>query len=292
MHPYVVLDVFTDVPLEGNQVAVFDDGAGLSDELMQRTARELNLSETVFLLAPQDGLDADARLRIFTPGTELPFAGHPALGSAFVVGRRHGSSLVRLQTGAGVVPVALKREHETIVYGEMEQPIPTIEPFGRAAELLRALGLERSGLPIEAYRNGPVQVYVELPGEDGVAALRPDIGALGALGAYGVNCFAGAGTSFKSRNFAPGLGVAEDPATGSAAGPLAVHLARHGRIEFGQQIEVRQGAEIGRPSVLYARVDGTRVPERIERVLVGGAAVLVARGEYQLGPDDDDAARC
>lgn len=289
MHPYVVLDVFTDVPLQGNQVAVFDDGAGLSTELMQRTARELNLSETVFLLVPDSVETADARLRIFTPAIELPFAGHPTLGSAFVVGRRQDSERVRLQTGAGIVAVALRREGEKIVYGEMEQPIPVVEPFEPAAELLQALGVERSGLPIEAYRNGPVHLYVELPGEEEVAALAPDLRALGALGEVGVSCFAGAGTSFKTRMFAPGLGVSEDPATGSAAGPLAVHLARHGRIEFGEQIEIRQGAEIGRPSVLYARVDGSRSPECIERVLVGGAAVLVAQGEYWLSEGPDEA---
>jgi trans-2,3-dihydro-3-hydroxyanthranilate isomerase len=270
-------------------VAVFDDGAGLSTELMQRTARELNLSETVFLLVPDSVETADARLRIFTPATELPFAGHPTLGSAFVVGRRQDSERVRLQTGAGIVAVALRREGEEIVYGEMEQPIPVVEPFEPAAELLQALGVERSGLPIEAYRNGPVHLYVELPGEEEVAALAPDLRALGALGEVGVSCFAGAGTSFKTRMFAPGLGVPEDPATGSAAGPLAVHLARHARIEFGEQIEIRQGAEIGRPSVLYARADGSRAPERIERVLVGGAAVLVAQGEYRLSEGPDEA---
>jgi trans-2,3-dihydro-3-hydroxyanthranilate isomerase len=283
VHPYVVLDVFTDVPLQGNQLAVFTDGTGLSAELMQRTAREMNLSETVFLLPADDGAHAHARARIFTPGTELPFAGHPTLGSAFVIGEQQGSSFVRLQTGAGVIPVALKREADAIVFGEMEQPIPVVEAFERTSELLEALGLEGSGLPIEAYRNGPVFVYVELHGDDELAALAPNQGALGALGAFGVYCFAGRGTSFKSRVFAPGLGVPEDPATGSAAGPLALHLARHGRIRFGEQIEIRQGIEIGRPSAIYAQVDGSHSEEQVERVLVGGAAVVVARGEYLLG---------
>jgi trans-2,3-dihydro-3-hydroxyanthranilate isomerase len=280
VHRYVIADVFTDVPLQGNQLAVFTDGAGLSGELMQRTARELNLSETVFVLAPEDAERADAQVRIFTPGTELPFAGHPVLGSAFVVGQGLGLPVVRLQTGAGVVPVRLQRQGEEIVFGEMEQPIPVLQTFERGDELLRALGVERSELPIEGYRNGPLHVYVELGSEEAVAALRPDLTALGALGELGVGCFAGEGTRFKSRNFAPGLGVPEDPATGSAAGPLAVHLARHGRIAFGDQIEIRQGVEIGRPSVLHARAEGSA--ERIERVLVGGSAVVVARGEYRL----------
>jgi trans-2,3-dihydro-3-hydroxyanthranilate isomerase len=283
MHPYVVLDVFTDVPLQGNQLAVFTDGSGLSAELMQRTARELNLSETVFLLAPEDGADAHARARVFTPAAELPFAGHPVLGSAFVVGEQQDSSFVRLQTGAGVIPVALKREAGAIVYGEMQQPIPEVEPFERTAELLEALGLEGSSLPIEAYRNGPVFVYVGLQSEDEVAAMSPNLGALERLGVFGVHCFAGQEARFRSRVFAPALGVPEDPATGSAAGPLALHLARHGRIRFGAQIEILQGVEIGRPSTIYAQVDGSHSEERIERVLVGGSAVTVARGEYLLG---------
>jgi trans-2,3-dihydro-3-hydroxyanthranilate isomerase len=278
MHSYQVLDVFTDVPLEGNQVAVFDDGEGLEDSLMQRAARELNLSETVFLLTPPEG--ADARVRIFTPATEMPFAGHPVLGTAFVLGERLGTDAVRLQTGAGLVSIKLTREGERIASGEMEQPIPTWEEFDRQPELLRALGVERSGLPIEVYCNGPRHTYVELPDEAAVAALRPNIGELGSLGAVGISCFAGRGKHFKTRMFGPGLGVAEDPATGSAAGPLAVHLARHGRTSFGDRIEIRQGAEISRPSVIQACVEGSA--ERIERVLVGGAAVVVATGEYRL----------
>jgi trans-2,3-dihydro-3-hydroxyanthranilate isomerase len=278
MHPYAIVDVFTDVPLEGNQVAVFSDGSGLGDELMQRAARELNLSETVFLLTPDDG--ADARIRIFTPVSELPFAGHPVLGTAFLLGDRLGIDLVRLQTGLGVVPIALTREGAQIVFGEMEQPIPPIEPFERTDELLSALGVASSVLPVQAYLNGPIHVYVGLESEAAVAALVPDMNALASIGVFGINCFAGSGTNYKLRMFAPGLGVTEDPATGSAAGPLAVHLARHGRIAFGDQIEIRQGVEIRRPSTLYARVEGSG--DAIEQVLVGGSAVLVAVGEYRF----------
>jgi trans-2,3-dihydro-3-hydroxyanthranilate isomerase len=245
---------------------------------MQKTARELNLSETVFVL-PAEG-DGDVRIRIFTPTNELPFAGHPVLGSAFVVGDLIGAQVVRLETGAGVVPVELERDGERIVFGRMKQPIPKWQPYDRPTELLRALRVERSRLPIEAYRNGPLHVYVELPTEDAVAALRPDLAALRELTDVGANCFAGSGKRWKTRMFAPAHGVAEDPATGSAAGPLAVHLARHRRIGFGDEIEIRQGAEIGRPSVLYARADGSS--EHVESVVVGGCAVVVARGEYRL----------
>jgi trans-2,3-dihydro-3-hydroxyanthranilate isomerase len=282
MRRYVIADVFTDTPLEGNPVAVFTDASGLSSEVMQRAARELNLSETVFVLRSEQ---AHLRVRIFTPAVELPFAGHPILGTAFVVGRAMGSPVVRLETGLGVVPVTLTRGEGGAdpVYGEMEQPIPVFEAFEAEDALVAALGVghDREGLlPIQAYRNGPAHVYVELPDYAAVAALRPDIGALERLGVYGINCFAGSGERWKTRMFGPALGVAEDPATGSAAGPLAVHLARHGRIDYGSEIEIVQGVEIGRRSVLHARVDGA--PDAIERVVVGGSAVIVARGEYRL----------
>ena len=237
---YVLCDVFTDRALAGNQLAVFTDAEQIPGDRLQPLARELNLSETVFVLPPAAG--GTARIRIFTTVAELPFAGHPVLGTAFVVGTSTGLDLVRLETGAGVVPIELRREGGRVVFGRMQQPIPTWEPFADERKLLGALGVESSGLPVDAYRNGPLHVYVELENEAAVAALKPDIGALGELTQGGVNCFAGSGKRWKTRMFGPGLGVAEDPATGSAVGPLAVHLARHGRIRFGGEIELQQGS--------------------------------------------------
>jgi trans-2,3-dihydro-3-hydroxyanthranilate isomerase len=275
---YMLLDVFTDKALEGNQLAVFPDAEKLPPEHMRRLARELNLSETVFVLPAEAG--GHARVRIFTPTAELPFAGHPVLGSAIVVGGELGLEHVELETGAGFVPVALEPAEERVRGGWMRQPLPSWHAYEHAAELLAALGLPRSELPVEIYMNGPRHVYVELVNEDAVQALAPDMRALHQFGELGVSCFAGSGVCWKTRVFAPGLGVAEDPATGSAAGPLAVHLARHARISFDQQIEIRQGDELGRPSLLLARVSGA--PEQIERVEVGGSAVIVARGEFLL----------
>ncbi len=278
-HRYILLDVFTDTPLEGNQLAVFPDAGALGSRDMQRLARELNLSETVFVLAPAQG--GDARIRIFTPAAELPFAGHPVLGSAIVVSAALARDAVTLETAAGPVPVRLQRVGERVAGGWMRQPVPSWGRYEHEAELLRALGVTRSGLPVELYVNGPRHVYVELGSERAVAALRPDVHALAELGDVCVSCFAGSRARWKTRMFAPGIGVSEDPATGSAAGPLAVHLARYGRIAFGEQIEIHQGAEVGRPSLLHARAEGSR--ERIECVEVGGSAVIVARGEFQLG---------
>ena len=274
---YVVADVFTDVPLTGNQLAVFTDGREVDDETMQKLALEMNFSETVFVLPPEEG--GHARIRIFTPAAELPFAGHPVLGSAFVLGMPLQLGEIRLETGAGIISVTLEREGASIVFGRMQQPIPNWEPFEQAEELQELLGV-RSQLPVETYDLGPHHVFLELGSEAEVAALKPDFGALARLTSLGVNCFAGSGTRWKTRMFAPASGVAEDPATGSACGPLGVHLVRHGRIGFGEEVEVSQGVEIGRPSTLYVRVDGSA--EQIDCVEVGGAAVVVARGEFRL----------
>jgi trans-2,3-dihydro-3-hydroxyanthranilate isomerase len=276
---YVVCDVFTDTPLEGNQLAVFTDARTLDGETMQALAREINYSESTFVLPAEDG--GHAKVRIFTPSQELPFAGHPTLGTAFVLAGPLQLGEIRLETLAGIVPVQFERDEGRIVFGRMEQPVPSVRPYQAEAELLSALGVDRAELPVEVYDNGVQHVYVGLGSEDEVAGLRPDFNRLAALpDVLGVNCFAGSGSRWKTRMFAPSSGVAEDPATGSAAGPLAFHLARHGRIGFGEEIEISQGAEVGRPSTLYARVEGT--PDLAERVEVGGSTVIVARGEFRL----------
>jgi len=278
---YLIADVFTDTPLEGNQLGVFLDGRELTADRMQKTARELNLSETVFFFPPETDTETksgDAKLRIFTPASELPFAGHPVLGSGFVLADLLGKPDVVLQTGIGLVPVRIDAAKDG-GFGEMEQPVPVHEPYERADDLLDALHVAKSGLPVEAYRNGPRHVYVALATEQEVADLKPDMTRL-AGHQVGVSCFAGHGRTWKTRMFVPSLGVPEDPATGSAAGPLAVHLARHGQIGFGEQIVISQGREIARPSTLYARVEGGH--DGIEHIFVGGSAVVVARGEYRL----------
>ena len=275
---YVICDVFTDRPLAGNQLAVFTDARDIPEEKLQPLAREMNFSETVFVL-PKEG-DGHVRIRIFTPSTELPFAGHPILGTAFVLAGPLQLVEIRLETGGGVVPVRVEREGARISFGWMTQPIPKVEPYGQQAALLEALGVERSLLPVEVYDNGPHHVFVQLESGERVAALQPDLGQLDKLGEIGVSTFARNDTGWKTRMFAPGLGVPEDPATGSAAGPLAVHLLRHGLIEPGDEIEIAQGVEVARPATLYARVGGA--PEAIESVEVGGKAVIVANGDFQL----------
>jgi trans-2,3-dihydro-3-hydroxyanthranilate isomerase len=275
---YVAADVFTDTPLLGNQLAVYTDARDIPEEQLQPIAKEMNLSETVFVYPSEV---AHAKIRIFTPGTELQFAGHPTLGSAFILGGPMQLEEIVLETGKGLVPVRLEREGPRIVFGRMTQPIPVWELFDRADEILAAIGVERAELPVTLYDNGIRHVYIVLESEEAVAALRPNSGALAAITGYaGTVCIAGSGSKWKVRMFAPADGIMEDPATGSAAGPIAVHLARHGRIGWGEEIEITQGVEIGRTSKLYARADGSE--EQIERVEVGGSAVIVARGELKL----------
>jgi trans-2,3-dihydro-3-hydroxyanthranilate isomerase len=277
-HRYVVADVFTDRALAGNQLAVFTDARGLDDETMQALALEIGFSETTFVLPAEQG--GHARIRIFNPRHEMPFAGHPTLGSAFVLGAPLQLGAIALETGAGVVEVELERDESgRIVFGRMQQPLPEIRPVGETAALFAALDVAGSELPVEVYDNGTTHVFVALPNEAEVEALSPDIDAIASLGVTGVNCFAGSGARWKTRMFWPG---GEDAATGSAAGPLAVHLCRHGLVEWGEWIEIAQGAEIGRPSTLFACAEGR--DGETTAVIVGGRAIVVARGEFRLSP--------
>jgi trans-2,3-dihydro-3-hydroxyanthranilate isomerase len=272
---YVFADVFTDVPLTGNQLAVFTDARGIDDETMQALAVEIGFSETVFVLPPENG--GTARIRIFNPRAEMPFAGHPTLGTAFVLGAPLQLGVIALETGVGIVPVALERDETgRIVFGRMAQPVPRIDPVEDAGSVLAALGVARSLLPVEVYDNGARHVVVTVA-EDELPGLRPDRDAIAELGVTGVNCVAETAGGWRNRMF---WANGEDPATGSAAGPIACHLARHERIAWGEEIVIAQGVEMGRPSTLHARADGG--DGLVDAVEVGGAAVVVARGELRL----------
>lgn len=278
-HRYVVVDAFADTPLHGNPVAVFFAADDLDPGRMQRIAQEMHLSEVTFVLAPERG--GDARIRIFTPVNELPFAGHPLLGTAIALGEAFPrQDTLRLETAMGVIPFGLERVDGTAVSARMSQPLPTWERFDRTAELLAALGVPGSGLPVEIYRNGPRHVLVDLDTVDALSRLRPDHRALAAFPDMAANCFAGSGAAWRLRMFSPAYGVTEDAATGSAAGPLAVHLARHGRIRYGDWIAISQGVEMGRHSVMWscAEADG----DRLTSVHVSGSGVTVAHGTIHV----------
>jgi trans-2,3-dihydro-3-hydroxyanthranilate isomerase len=278
MHDYLVVDAFAREPLDGNPVAVFFDSGDIPSETMQRIAREMNLSEVAFVLPAERDAD-DARIRIFTPVNELPFAGHPMLGVAVALGHTTSRTRLALETAMGTIPFELRADGDTTLV-QMRQPLPTWEPYDHSAELLAALSIADSSLPVEAYRNGPRHVFVGLPDVAALSALRPDHKALGAFPDMAVNCFAGSERTWRSRMFSPAYGVVEDAATGSAAGPLAVHLARHSLAEYGQDIEILQGVEINRPSLMFARAEGTG--NRVDEVYVRGHGVVVAQGTIHV----------
>ncbi len=261
---YVLADVFTDTPLAGNQLAVFTDARDLDELTMQALALELGLSETVFVLPPREG--GTVRVRIFTPRNEIPFAGHPCLGTAFVLGAPLQLGTIALETGSGIVPVELERDESgRIVFGRMIQPVPTVARYERADELLAALGVDGSQLPVEVYDNGVRHAYVLLASKEEVARLKPDMNALMELDLVGALAAAGQGSSWKVRMFSPLDGVGEDAATGSAAGPLACHLGRHGVVPWGDEIEIEQGTEIGRPSPAVRAREGRGRRDRVGR---------------------------
>lgn len=272
---YVIVDVFTDTALAGNQLAVFTDAREIDPGLMQALAREMNFSETTFLLPAEQG--GTARVRIFNPSGEMRFAGHPVLGSAWVLAQPLQRSVIELETGTGIVPVEIDRDEAgSLVFGRMEQPIPEISAVDDPEAVFAVLGAE-SKLPVELYDNGATHIVVTLDSDDAVAALAPESSGIARLGVTGVNCISGSGAKWKNRMFWP---FGEDAATGSAAGPIACHVCRHGLVAWGEWIDISQGAEIGRPSTLFARADGG--DRGVERVFCGGRAVVVARGEFRI----------
>jgi trans-2,3-dihydro-3-hydroxyanthranilate isomerase len=304
-HRFVQLDVFTDHVFGGNQLAVFPQAEWLSDAQMQAIAGEMNYSETTFVLPATDPV-AQCRVRIFTPGTELPFAGHPVVGTAIALAHEgriapgeDGSARVRFQLGVGTLPVDVRFADGRAQFAWMSQPLPTFEPWrGDPVRLATALGLgpdelRVEGLPIERGTAGVPFLYVALRALADLGRARP-MGDLTAVldaskcqGVYLVTLPGGGAATARVRMFAPPLGIVEDPATGGAAGPFGVYLLRHGRIAAGEdgvaRAQVEQGIELGRPSRLYVEVEG--VPEAIGSVRVGGQAVLVAEGELLLEAD-------
>jgi trans-2,3-dihydro-3-hydroxyanthranilate isomerase len=301
---FLQFDVFTREPFGGNQLAVFFEGDTLSDEKMHAIAREMNYSETTFILPPSDP-KALCRVRIFTPAAELPFAGHPVVGTTFALAQagmiRAEESPVTLELGIGLVPVELLYEDQRVTFVWMHQPIPRFETWqGDTDRLASALGLTADDLdaelPIERAIVGVNHVLVPIRSLEAIVRARPEADLLEALNLPDEHpgCFlftldhaesgADIHADIHGRMFAPAMGIAEDPATGSAAGPLGVYLLRHGRLtpdETGQtRARLEQGIEMGRPSALDIAIMGSG--DAIEDVRVGGASVLMIEGELLL----------
>jgi trans-2,3-dihydro-3-hydroxyanthranilate isomerase len=301
---FIQLDVFTAAPFGGNQLAVLPDATGLSDAEMQAIAREMNFSETTFVLPARDP-KALRRVRIFTPATELPFAGHPVVGTTFAlayegIAQAEGASPINLELGIGTLPVDLLFEDQRLSFVWMHQPTPTYQRYeGDAGRLAAALRLAPDDmlpeLPIEVGSAGVPFLYVPLRsldalgragGQPALAALAREIADNAGVYLFALERLGDGNGEARSRMFAPLMGIAEDPATGSAAGPFGVYLMRHGRVaadELGEsRLRILQGVEMGRTSRLEVAITGSA--DAVRDVRVGGESVVVAEGELLL-PD-------
>jgi trans-2,3-dihydro-3-hydroxyanthranilate isomerase len=289
--PFAQLDVFTSQPLEGNPLAVFPNGRGLSDEQMQALAREMNLSETTFVL-PRDAATErqhGVRVRIFTVEEELPFAGHPTLGTAFVLRGSSGASVVELDLNVGKVPVHFEDGPGQPVFGEMAQVDPKLGPLHDREAVVRAAGL-RDGdidpsLPIQTISTGLAFTVVPLRGLEIMRRLHVDVQA----SAEYLEHSGGKFFYFVTRQTAdPSARLharmmfynGEDPATGSAAGCAAAWMVAHGVAASDERVVIEQGIEMHRPSRIFVRASKTG--DRVVNVRVGGNVVEVLRGEISF----------
>jgi len=311
---FIQLDVFTDRAFCGNPLAVFPEAEGLSDERMQQIAREMNLSETVFVL-PSEKEEVSRRLRIFTPTSELPFAGHPVVGTWNCLAREgvvplpengNGWVSIKHEVGIGILPVDIEFKD-----GEPARVVMTqgkfeirgeIEDWHEQAEIARALGLAREDLdetlPIQAVSTGNTMLLVPVRSLSDLGNCRPNLALLDEIckrsdfsEANSTGCYAFTretieiGEARAHARFFIGQNIGEDPATGSAAGPLGGYLVYHdaARVEAAEGVYrfvIEQGDFINRPSRIGLEVKGK--PGSVEEVRVGGTSVVVARGTLEF----------
>lgn len=295
---YQLVDVFTNERFGGNQLAVFTNGRGLETDLMQRIAKELNLSETVFVLPPDDPAN-DWKLRIFTPGTELPMAGHPTIGTSYVLAREHlvnitpEQPMIRLEEKVGMIPVTFDFDEGGHLQISMQQPNPTFGPeFPDRAVIAEMLSINMEDLadtPLEVVSCGVPFLFVPIRNLRAIQAikLRTDMWEQHLKDFAGPHVFVFTeeteqdGSTVHSRMFAPAMGIAEDPATGGASGPLGSYLVRHGLVS-GNPVHIvsEQGFELGRKSFIH--IDIRQEGGQINFVSVGGQCVAIGEGVIEI----------
>jgi trans-2,3-dihydro-3-hydroxyanthranilate isomerase len=278
MRKYTVINSFGYEPFTGNPVAVFFDCDDLDDDHMQKIAAELNLSETTFVCSPSK--DADAKVKIFTPVNELSFAGHPLLGTAIALAKLKNLAQMNFETSKGIFQFSVKpiREEPFTAYVQMQQPTAQVCAYEHERELLEALGISQSTLPVDLYDVGPRHVFVGVENTTELAKINPDLKTLARHSNMAALCFCPDGEGgWRLRMFSPAYGVAEDAATGSAAGPLAQHLSQYELTRFGETIKITQGVEMGRPSRMEASATMNKGNVYLE---AGGYGYETAHGQY------------
>ena len=312
-YKFIQLDVFTDTAFAGNPLAVFPEAEGITDQQMQKIAREMNLSETVFVM-PSEHEEALRRLRIFTPSIELPFAGHPIAGTWNCLAREgivtppaggNGWVHIKHEVGIGVLPVDIEFKHGepvrvVMTQGQWEMRAE-IDDSHEQADIARALGLSREdldeSLPIQAVSTGNTMLLVPIRSLADLGNCRPNQNLLDEIFARsevltgGTGCYAftretiEVGAARAHARFFVGMNIGEDPATGSAAGPLGGYLVYHDAtrvdpVDGVYRFVIEQGDFINRPSRIELEVKGA--PGKVEEVRVGGASVVVARGVLEF----------
>ena len=292
-YPIHIVDVFTDEALAGNQLAVVLDAGDIPADVMQRVAREMNFSETTFVMAPTEAGHA-ARVRIFTPGTELPFAGHPTVGTAWVLATQGlvpgGALEFTLEESVGPVPVRGERTPTGITFWMTHPPLTFGEVIGHRGRIAESIGLQESDLvpdvPLQVASTGVEFLYMALKDRHAVDSAVSDKiqmrKAYDGREALPIFLFAADGANrLYSRMFAPDIiGVDEDPATGSASGPLGAFAVKYGLVPYARRVAItsEQGTKMGRRSIIHILLEyGTdgEVPTRIE---VGGSVMPVVVG--------------
>jgi len=293
-------DVFTAQPFGGNPVAVFPDAKGLSDDQLQQIAREMNLSETVFVFPPLDPA-AVVRLRIFTPTQEIPFAGHPVVGTMFVLtalgllATSEPVTRVVQECNIGLFPVDLHVRDGRVLRVVMTQPAPqfleTVDDTEDLYKVANALGIAKQAIsgakwPLQVVSTGLPVLIVPVRTLTAVRSIEPDSSAIIDLcrrfGANGIMVFTTVTVepfaTVHARMFAPSIGIPEDPATGSAGGALGAYLVQNGVVDVGPmtEITIEQGYEIERPSRILVQVESD--DDAIQTVKVGGQCVMVVEG--------------
>ena len=279
-YEYRTVDVFTDKPFGGNPLAVFREPGKLDAATMQAIAKELHLSETTFVFPPSSSTAADHRVRIFTPDAELPFAGHPTIGTAFVLADGKDGT-TRLEEGVGVIRVTLREG-----FVQMDQPLPTFTGTTitrKAAAEALGLAVEevRRDVPIQTGSSGVPFLFVPLANLKAVRRARRPGGLDASVYVFAMSGER-SGSQVHGRMFDQGLGIGEDPATGSAQGPLGAYIVAHELVQAAPTTRIRseQGFEIGRPSILDIEVDSAGAA--IKAVRVGGRCVALGGGWLDL----------
>lgn len=279
---YEIIDAYTDKPLEGNPVAVYENNVeDLDDNLMQKIALEMHLSETTFVNYHK-GDEYDVFVKIFTPVNELDFAGHPLLGSALSIFRKLQKNDLLIKTNKGIFKFYVEQLNNSNrkYFVKMEQPLPNFYLYDKQESLLNAIGKTKSTLPIYLYDVGARHVFIGVENEEELYSLDVNYQILKKHENMALNCFCKANDGkWHLRMFSPAYGVVEDFATGSATGPLALHLAKHSIIEYGHKIEIFQGYKVNKISRMY----GLAIKKNEDIFIYSeGEAILLGKGTLNL----------